>query len=60
MFGLGPWELVIIFFIVLILFGASRLPELGSGLGKFISNFKKGIKGEDIVDITPKDKENKD
>ena len=56
MFGLGPWELLIILFIVVVIFGAGRLPELGTGFGKFIKNFKKSIKGENEIDITP-DKE---
>lgn len=43
MFGLGMQELVIILIIVLIIFGASRLPQLGEGLGKAIKGFKKGI-----------------
>ncbi len=43
MFGLGPWELTIIFLIVLIIFGANKLPEIGSGMGKAIKNFKTGI-----------------
>ncbi len=49
MFGLGTQELVIIFAIFFFVFGVKRLPELGSGLGKAIHNFKSGIKeiGED-------------
>lgn len=43
MFGLGYGELLIIFAILIVLFGASRLPELGWGLGKGIGNFKKAI-----------------
>lgn len=44
--GLGPWELAIILAIVLIVFGAGKLPQIGSALGQAIKNFKKGIKGE--------------
>jgi sec-independent protein translocase protein TatA len=40
MFGLGAQELIIIMFIVLIIFGGRKLPELGSGVGKAIRNFK--------------------
>lgn len=43
MFGLGPFELTIIVVLILI-FGAGRIPEIGSGLGKGIKNFKKSIK----------------
>ena len=53
MFGLGPLELGIILAIVVILFGAKRLPEVGSGIGKAIKNFKSGISGKDEIDVTP-------
>lgn len=46
MFGLGMQELIIILLIVLVIFGASRLPQLGEGLGKAIRGFKKGIAEE--------------
>ena len=41
MFGLGITEMIIILVIVVVMFGASRLPELGSGIGEAIKNFKK-------------------
>ena len=41
MFGLGPSELIVIAIIILFLFGARRLPEIGNGLGKAISEFRK-------------------
>jgi sec-independent protein translocase protein TatA len=47
MFGLGHWELIIILLIVLMIFGAGKLPEIGGGLGKAIGSFKKGVKGSD-------------
>ena len=53
MFGLGATELGIILVIVVILFGARRLPEIGSGVGKAIKNFKAGISGKDEIDVTP-------
>lgn len=53
MFTPGPWELIIILLIVLIIFGAGKLPEIGSGLGKGIRNFKKATTGKDEIDITP-------
>jgi len=43
MFGLGMQELIIVMIIVVVLFGATRLPQLGSGIGKAIKNFKDGI-----------------
>jgi len=52
-FGLGASELLIILAIVVVLFGARRLPEIGSGLGKAIKNFKTGISGKDEIDVTP-------
>jgi sec-independent protein translocase protein TatA len=54
MFGLGTQELIIIFLIVLVLFGASRLPELGRGIGSAIKNFKKATSEPDEIDVTPK------
>ena len=52
MFGMGPMELGIILVIVVVLFGARRLPEIGSGFGKAIKNFKAGI-SDDEIDVTP-------
>ncbi len=54
MFGLGMTELLVILIIVLVVFGASRLPEIGSGLGKAIRGFKESIAGKDAIDVTPK------
>jgi sec-independent protein translocase protein TatA len=59
MFGLGIPELVIILVIIVVIFGASRLPEIGSGIGKGIKNFKKSIKGEDEIDVSPKKEDDK-
>ena len=44
MFGLGVWELLIVLTIVVVLFGAKRLPLIGEGLGGMITNFKKATK----------------
>ncbi len=52
MFGLGIGELLIILVIVLVVFGAGKLPEIGAGIGKGIQNFRKSVKTEEI-DITP-------
>lgn len=46
-FNLGFWEILIILLVILLLFGGKRIPELMKGLGQGISNFKKGIKGDD-------------
>ena len=43
MFGFGHWEILIIMVIALIIFGAGKLPEIGSGIGNAIRNFKKGV-----------------
>jgi len=47
MFGLGMPELIIILVIIVIIFGAGKLPEIGSGIGKGIRNFKDATRGED-------------
>jgi sec-independent protein translocase protein TatA len=48
MFGLGMWELIIILSIVVMLFGAKRLPMIGEGLGSMITNFKKATKTNEL------------
>lgn len=57
MFGIGIPELVIILVIILVIFGAGKLPEIGAGLGKGIKGFKKSLSGEDEIDITPEKEE---
>jgi sec-independent protein translocase protein TatA len=54
MFGLGIWELLLIFLLIMLLF-SRRLPDLGSGLAKGIRNFRRTMKEPDEIDITPKD-----
>jgi len=56
MFGLGMPELLVILVIVVIIFGAGKLPEIGAGLGKGIKNFKDATKSEEkkkIEDANP-------
>ena len=43
---LGVWELLVILLIVIVIFGAGKLPQLGDALGKSIRNFRKSFKGE--------------
>jgi sec-independent protein translocase protein TatA len=58
MFGIGMPELIIILVIILIIFGANKLPEIGGGLGRAIKNFRKATNEPEEIDITPKN--NKD
>ncbi|MAI60379.1 MAG: twin-arginine translocase TatA/TatE family subunit [Rickettsiales bacterium] len=46
MFGLGHWEIILILVIVLIVFGAGKLPKVASELAKGIKSFKQGLKDE--------------
>lgn len=57
MFGLGVAELAIILVIVLVIFGAGKLPEIGEGLGRGIRSFRKEVKRPDEIDVTPSDDE---
>jgi len=62
--GIGMTELIVILVIVLVIFGAGKLPEVGSALGKGIRNFKSSVSGEASDDKTVKgdieDKSNKE
>ena len=52
MFSVGPNQILLILLIVVIIFGAKKLPEIGGGLGKAIKNFKKATTEPDEIDIT--------
>ncbi len=54
MFGFSMPALIIILLIVLVIFGAGRLPEIGAALGKSIKNFKSASDGKDEIEIKPK------
>jgi sec-independent protein translocase protein TatA len=54
-FGLGLQELIIIMVIALVVFGGKKLPEVGSGLGKAIREFKRGASEPAEIDVTPKE-----
>lgn len=48
-------EGLIILFVLALILGASRLPQLGDGLGRAIRNFKRSLKGENEIDVTPRE-----
>ncbi len=52
----GPWQIVIIAVVILVLFGASRLGDIGKGLGEGIRNFKKGISDDESKSADSKKK----
>ena len=52
--GLGFGELLLIFIVIVLIFGSSKLPALGDAMGKGIKNFKRSISGDDAIDVTPK------
>jgi sec-independent protein translocase protein TatA len=59
-FGLGFGELVIILIIVVVVFGSTKLPQLGDGLGKAIKNFKRAVNQQNELDVSPKEKSEPD
>jgi sec-independent protein translocase protein TatA len=59
MFGLGLQELLVILVIALVIFGPSKLPQIGSGLGKAIRDFKKGVTSDEADETDNEAKKDK-
>jgi len=56
MFGMGHWEILIVLFVGVLLFGAKRIPEMAQGMGKGVREFRKAIRGlQNDVALTPTD-----
>ncbi len=55
MFGMGIGELLVVLVIVLVVFGAGRLPEVMGALGKGVQQFKRGLKEPPEIDVTPEE-----
>jgi sec-independent protein translocase protein TatA len=51
---LGFGEILLILFVVILIFGSSKLPQLGDAFGKTIKNFKKATAEDEAIDVTPK------
>ena len=60
MFGLGIGELIVVLVIVLVIFGAGRLPEVMGSLGKGVQMFRRGLKDPPEIDVTPDDEKQAD
>ena len=58
-FGMGFGELMLIMIIVVVVFGATKLPQLGDGLGKAIKNFKRAVNSQNEIDVSPGAKDSK-
>jgi sec-independent protein translocase protein TatA len=58
--SLGLPELVIILIIVVVVFGATKLPQLGDGLGRAIKNFKRAVNAQSEIDVSPGSKDGRD
>jgi sec-independent protein translocase protein TatA len=55
--GLGTGEIILIFLVVMVVFGASKLPQLGDGLGRAIKNFKRAVNSANEIEVAPKKSE---
>jgi len=58
MLGLGPFEMILVFAVLLLMFGAKRLPELASGMGKGIRDFKRSLNGLDEQSVQANQQQN--
>jgi sec-independent protein translocase protein TatA len=54
MFGMGAGEWVLVLLIILVVFGATKLPQLGDGLGRAIKNFKRAVSSANEIEVAPK------
>ena len=52
--GLGTGEIILIFIVVMVIFGSTKLPQLGDGLGRAIKNFKRAVSSNSEIDVSPK------
>jgi len=52
--GLGTGEIILIFVVVMVVFGASKLPQLGDGLGRAIKNFKRAVSSANEIEVSAK------
>src|SRR5262249_49940327 len=59
-FGLGGPEILLVAVIILVIFGGTKLPQLGDGLGKAIKNFKRSVGGQNEMEVGPKKRELKE
>lgn len=57
MFGIGVQELLVVLVIALLVFGAKNLPQIGTNMGRAITNFKKGIREKEAIEIKPEAQE---
>jgi sec-independent protein translocase protein TatA len=55
--NLGFSELIIVLLIIVVVFGSTKLPQLGDGLGRAIKNFKRAVTPQNEIDVTPKKSE---
>jgi sec-independent protein translocase protein TatA len=52
--GLGTGEIILIFIVVMVIFGSTKLPQLGDGLGRAIKNFKRAVSSQNEIDVSAK------